>query len=163
MMTLHSAKGLEFPLVFIAGMEEGLFPHSMSLDEPGRLAEERRLCYVGITRAMTQLFMTRAEKRRLYGRESYSDWSRFVDEIPAALKREVRLGGRVVQQVYSKLSNATTSAYPYRIGSDVEHSLFGRGTVLDYEGDGNQMRVQVNFPKAGSKWLVLAYAKLEPA
>ena len=162
MMTLHSAKGLEFPLVFIAGMEEGLFPHSMSLEEPGRLEEERRLCYVGITRAMKQLFMTRAEKRRLYGRESYSDWSRFVDEIPAALKREVRLGGKVVQQVYSKLSNATTAAYPYPIGRDVEHSMFGRGTVLGYEGDGSQMRVQVNFPKAGSKWLVLAYAKLEP-
>ncbi len=160
MMTLHSAKGLEFPLVFIAGAEEGLFPHEMSKDEPGRLEEERRLAYVGITRAMEKLFMTRAEKRRLYGRETYSTWSRFVEEIPTALTREVRLGGSVVQTRFTRSSAAVNPDYPFALGSEVTHNSFGDGTVLAYEGDGAQLRVQVNFPKAGAKWLVLAYAKL---
>lgn len=162
MMTLHSAKGLEFPLVFIAGMEEGLFPHSMSMEEPGRLEEERRLCYVGITRAKEKLFLTRAEKRRMWGRESYSDWSRFVDEIPSELLQEIRLGGKLTTPVYQRShGNASTPNYPFKVGSDVEHSAFGIGTVLGYEGDGPQMRVQVNFTGAGCKWLVLAYAKLQ--
>lgn len=164
MMTLHSAKGLEFPLVFIAGAEEGLFPHSMSMEEPGRLEEERRLAYVGITRAMKTLFLTRAEKRRLYGRETYSTWSRFVEEIPPALTREVRLGGKLVQPAALRSRSAAVQAqYPYPIGSDVAHALFGIGTVLGYEGDGEAMKIQVNFPKAGSKWLAMAYAKLEKA
>lgn len=161
MMTLHSAKGLEFPMVFISGMEEGLFPHSMSLEEPGRLQEERRLCYVGITRAMERLFLTRAEKRRLWGRESYTDWSRFVDEIPAELRQEIRLGGKLATPVFQRNASSHNPNYPFKIGSDVEHGVFGLGTVLGYEGDGAQMRVQVNFTKAGSKWLVLAYAKLQ--
>src|SRR5690606_22679746 len=91
MMTLHSAKGLEFPLVFMAGVEEGLFPHKMSADDPDRLEEERRLCYVGITRAMEKLFITYAETRRLYGSESYNAVSRFVKEIPNDCIQEVRL------------------------------------------------------------------------
>ena len=87
-MTLHSAKGLEFPLVFLVGMEEGLFPHKMSLEESGRLEEERRLAYVGITRAMQQLVITYAETRRLYGSETCNKVSRFVREIPPALVRK---------------------------------------------------------------------------
>ena len=168
MMTLHSAKGLEFPLVFMAGMEEGLFPSMMSLEEPGRLEEERRLCYVGITRAMRQLYVTYAENRRINGSETYNRPSRFLKEIPPELVQEVRahhsLSRRAVKKVTprNRPLAVEVAGTELRLGQQVRHSKFGEGVVLNYEGSGKQARVQVNFLDAGSKWLVMAYAKLEP-
>jgi DNA helicase II / ATP-dependent DNA helicase PcrA len=160
LMTLHSAKGLEFPLVFLAGLEEGLFPHQLSSEEPGRMEEERRLAYVGITRAMTQLYLTYAEVRRLYGEERYTRPSRFISEIPAEYLEEVRMGGGVATPVYRGKSVAE-DGLAFSIGEPVRHPKFGNGVVLQYEGSGAQARVQVNFSDVGCKWLVLAYAKLE--
>jgi DNA helicase-2/ATP-dependent DNA helicase PcrA len=173
LMTLHSAKGLEFPQVFLVGMEEGLFPHKMSLEEPGRLEEERRLAYVGITRAMSKLVITYAETRRLYGSETYNKVSRFVREIPPPLIQEVRLSNSV-SRPFGAVSRNTGggndsnlfagSAVPdtgFNLGQRVQHSLFGEGTILNFEGSGAQARVQVNFESEGSKWLMLSYAKLE--
>ncbi|MBV1875797.1 MAG: DNA helicase II [Cycloclasticus sp.] len=163
LMTLHSAKGLEFPLVFMTGMEEGLFPSQRSVDDVSKLEEERRLAYVGITRAMEQLYLTYAESRRLHGQENYPMPSRFIREIPAELMQEVRLGARVTRPV---IANTQTSfgdkeADGFRMGQHVMHAKFGDGVVLNIEGSGGQARVQVNFSSAGSKWLMLAYAKLE--
>lgn len=164
MMTLHSAKGLEFPLVFIAGMEEKLFPHQMSLDEPGGLEEERRLAYVGITRAMKQLYLTYAEKRRMWGRETYPSVSRFISEIPADLMTEVRLNTQVQRPVFQKQSPIKPKGPEgFHLGQLVQHPKFGKGIIINYEGDGPQASVQVNFEKEGLKKLMLAYAKLEPA
>ncbi|TDJ78239.1 DNA helicase II [Pseudomonas putida] len=167
LMTLHSAKGLEFPYVFLVGMEEGLFPHKMSLEEPGRLEEERRLAYVGITRAMRQLVMTYAETRRLYGSEIYNKVSRFVREIPAGLVQEVRLSNSVsrpfggAKATTSNLfANANIPQTQFNLGQRVQHAVFGEGVILNFEGSGAQARVQVNFAE-GSKWLMLGYAKLE--
>ena len=162
MMTLHSAKGLEFPLVFIAGMEEELFPHKLSVADPQRLEEERRLAYVGITRAMRQLYISHAEIRRLYGEERYARASRFVRDIPAELIEEVRLGG-VSQPVYRRAHPSSEANRGLELGQRVMHSKFGQGVILNSEGSGAQARVQVHFddPGVGSKWLVLAYARLE--
>lgn len=165
MMTLHSAKGLEFPHVVLCGMEEGLFPHQMSMEEPGRLSEERRLCYVGITRAMEKLVMTYAEARRLYGQDKYHPVSRFVREIPAELIQEVRLRNSVSRPVsYASSSSLSSddSGMQFQLGQMVRHAKFGDGAVLNYEGKGPHARIQVSFPEHGSKWLVLSYAKLEP-
>jgi len=163
LMTLHSAKGLEFPLVFIAGLEEGLFPHSMSSQEPDRLEEERRLCYVGMTRAMKQLYLSYAESRRLHGSDSYPLPSRFLREIPAELIREVRLGSQVASPVYRPSPTGFSEADSFfRLGQRVAHPKFGDGVVLNAEGQGGSARIQVNFESAGVKWLVLAYANLEP-
>ncbi|WP_304641925.1 DNA helicase II, partial [Pseudomonas sp.] len=165
LMTLHSAKGLEFPLVFLAGVEEGLFPHKMSLEEPGRLEEERRLAYVGITRAMQQLVITWAETRRLYGSETFNRVSRFVREIPPELIREVRLGSQVSRPFGPARGNMfqaeASESTGFALGQRVMHPLFGEGVVLNYEGNGAQARIQVNFDAEGSKWLMVAYAKLE--
>jgi len=168
MMTLHSAKGLEFPLVFLAGLEEGLFPHKMSLEEPGRLEEERRLCYVGITRAMKQLYLTHAESRRINGSENYNRISRFITEIPQELIQEVRLTN-VVTKPAMKM-RPRNSGFDIEVGDSniklgqrVVHNKFGEGVVLNYEGEGKQARIQVNFNSEGSKWLMLAYANLQPA
>ena len=173
LMTLHSAKGLEFPQVFLVGMEEGLFPHKMSLEEPGRLEEERRLAYVGITRAMSKLVITYAETRRLYGSETYNKVSRFVREIPPQLIQEVRLSNSVSRPFGAVSRNMgggndsamfAGSAVPdtgFNLGQRVQHSLFGEGTILNFEGSGAQARVQVNFESEGSKWLMLSYAKLQ--
>ncbi|AKE51078.1 DNA helicase II [Kangiella geojedonensis] len=164
MMTLHSAKGLEFPLVFIAGMEEKLFPHQMSLDEPGGLEEERRLAYVGITRAMQQLYLTHAEKRRMWGRETYPSVSRFISEIPAELMTEVRLNTQVQRPVFQKQSPIKRKGPEgFHLGQLVQHPKFGKGIIINYEGEGPQASVQVNFEKEGLKKLMLAYAKLEPS
>lgn len=167
LMTLHSAKGLEFPYVFLVGMEEGLFPHKMSLEEPGRLEEERRLAYVGITRAMRQLIMTYAETRRLYGSETYNKVSRFVREIPAGLVQEVRLSNSVSRPfggakapASNLFANANIPQTAFNLGQRVQHAVFGEGVILNFEGSGAQARVQVNFAE-GSKWLMLGYAKLE--
>jgi len=163
MMTLHSAKGLEFPLVFMTGLEEGLFPHQMSLDEPGRLEEERRLCYVGMTRARERLVISYAEVRRLYGQEKYTRPSRFVSEIPTEFVDEVRIRGQVSQPLYRapESTSGEEQSSEFALGQRLFHAKFGEGTLLDFEGSGAQARVQVKFDCAGTKWLVLAYAKLE--
>ncbi len=166
LMTLHSAKGLEFPLVFLAGVEEGLFPHSMSLEEPGRMEEERRLAYVGITRAMTKLVLTYAESRRLYGQEKFNALSRFVREIPSDCIQEVRLRNTVTRPVNmqrpneSMFSQDSAQQSGFSLGQAVRHPKFGEGVVMNCEGTGHHTRVQVNFDE-GAKWLVLAYAPLE--
>lgn len=165
MMTLHSAKGLEFPIVFLAGMEENLFPHKMSLDEPGRLEEERRLCYVGITRGMQKLVISFAESRRIHGNESFNTVSRFVREIPRTLIDEVRIKTTIRRPVsYAQAvdNRSVADEYPgMRLGQTVGHSVFGEGVILQFEGQGSGARVQVNFGSQGTKWLVMQYAKLE--
>ena len=166
LMTLHSAKGLEFPIVFLTGLEEGLFPHSLSAEDPDRLEEERRLCYVGMTRAMHHLYVTHAESRRLHGREEYPFPSRFLREIPAELMEEVRGGGvsRPGPAPAAQRSFASDAgAGGFSLGQRVIHPKFGEGVVLNSEGRGPQARIQVNFSGVGAKWLVLAYARLEPA
>jgi len=163
LMTLHSAKGLEFKQVFLVGMEEGLFPSQQSVDDVGRLEEERRLCYVGITRAMKQLYLTYAESRRLYGRESYPRPSRFLREIPAEHIQEVRMRATVTRPVTSVKPKAQSlqTEGKYKLGQRVSHAKFGEGVVLQMEGDGAQERVQINFKQVGLKWLILAYAQLD--
>ncbi|WP_144392623.1 DNA helicase II [Pleionea sediminis] len=164
LMTLHSAKGLEFPVVFLTGMEEKLFPHQMSMDDADGLAEERRLCYVGITRAMKKLYLLYAEKRRLWGKETYPSISRFVREIPKNLLEEVRLNAQVTQPVFVEHGYSDSDDGPegFQLGQMVEHPKFGQGVVLNFEGSGSQARIQINFESVGPKTLVLAYAKLEP-
>ncbi len=162
LMTLHSAKGLEFKLVFLVGMEEGLFPSQQATDDPGRLQEERRLCYVGITRAMEQLYLTHAESRRLYGKDNYPRPSRFLREIPPESIQEIRMRAQVSRPVTTSINEHVSKANSkYRPGQSVRHEKFGEGVVLQTEGDGEQERVQINFRNAGIKWLMLAYAKLD--
>lgn len=162
LMTLHAAKGLEFPHVFLVGMEEGLFPHQMALDEPGRLEEERRLCYVGITRAQKTLTLTSAESRRLHGRQMFPIPSRFLGELPADLLNEVR--PRASQSFRAPqglpVRPSTTAEGGLSIGQAVRHAKFGEGTIIDHEGSGASTRVLVNFGAEGSKWLILSYANL---
>ncbi|MBO2589364.1 DNA helicase II [Shewanella algae] len=163
LMTLHSAKGLEFPLVFMAGVEEGLFPSQLSLEEGDRLEEERRLCYVGMTRAMQQLYITYAESRRIYGRENYSRPSRFIKEIPPQYLQEIRLKAQVATPMANNRFSKSQSSFNdtgFNVGQRVLHPKFGEGIVTNFEGQGAQARVQVNFDDFGSKWLVVAYAKL---
>ena len=175
LMTLHSAKGLEFPVVFVCGMEEGLFPHSRSSDDPEKLEEERRLCYVGMTRAKRKLCLSHAESRRLYGGSdrystpSRSTPSRFLRELPPERVEEVRLRGTVSRPGFRIPPKRRTGFEPIpdesnglRLGQRVQHPKFGEGVVLMYEGQGTHARVQVNFEAAGSKWLVVAYANLAP-
>ena len=165
LMTLHSAKGLEFPLVFIAGMEDGLFPHRRTLEDPQGLEEERRLCYVGTTRAMSELYLTYAEQRRLHGVDSIGQPSRFIGEIPAELLEEVRPRIRVSRPVYRRPMESGGPVHdpeqPVRLGQRVRHGRFGEGIVLNCEGSGAHARVQVNFENGGAKWLVMSYANLE--
>ena len=186
LMTLHSAKGLEFPLVFIPGLEEGLFPHKMSMDSQTGLEEERRLCYVGITRAREKLYLTHAESRRLHGEENLTRPSRFMAELPQDLLEEVRLQGRITRggyfHDYSKdrgrshdnmagdsrafsngesLNSQNNASESLDLGQRVLHPKFGEGIVMNYEGKGKNARVQINFDDAGGKWLVMSYARLE--
>jgi len=166
LMTLHSAKGLEFPVVFLVGMEEGLFPSQRSVDDEGRLEEERRLAYVGITRAREKLFVTHAESRRMHGTEMLARPSRFLGEIPAELIDEVRPRVQVTRPMYAGRPRETSSSLeeslPVKLGQRVSHPSFGEGVVLSAEGNGAHTRLQVNFEGAGSKWLVAAYANLTP-
>ncbi len=171
LMTLHSAKGLEFPLVFMAGVEEGLFPNKMSMDDPDRLEEERRLCYVGITRAMEKLFISYAETRRLYGTETFNVVSRFVKEIPVDCIEEVRLKTAVTRPVsFNRPLTKPSSREPmyetgestgFRLGQRVNHAMFGEGVILQFEGTGPNAVIQVKFAEAGIKRLVMQYAKLQ--
>jgi DNA helicase II / ATP-dependent DNA helicase PcrA len=166
MMTLHSAKGLEFPVVFLCGMEDGLFPHTRSITDIDGLEEERRLCYVGATRAMKQLFLSYAEQRRLHGVDSYGTPSRFIREIPAELLEEVRPRIQVSRPVYMPRRSAAVEEDPapggIRLGQRVRHGKFGEGVILNLQGQGSHAQVQVNFERQGTKWLMLAYANLEP-
>ena len=173
MMTLHSAKGLEFPVVFMVGMEDGLFPHQRSVSDLAGLEEERRLCYVGATRAMRQLYITYAEQRRLYGVDTYGQPSRFIGELPPEVVEEIRPRVQVARPVFAGARNgpgarpaggrlAEESAQPgVALGSRVRHSKFGDGVVLNFEGNGPHARIQVNFERQGTKWLMLSYANLE--
>ena len=163
LMTLHSAKGLEFPLVFLAGMEENLFPHKMSLEEPGRLEEERRLAYVGITRAMQKLYLTFAESRSIYGSESFNSVSRFVRDIPKEVIEEVRLQSTVSRPTsYARgaLSSDQGDDTGFALGQSVNHQVYGEGVILNFEGNGPRARVHVSFANAGTKILILASANL---
>ena len=163
LMTLHSAKGLEFPSIFLVGMEEGLFPHQRSSGDLKQLEEERRLCYVGITRARKLLTLTYTQYRRLHGSDYYPQPSRFIDEIPAELLCEIRMGGNVTESLFRKKVTRTGSKDgKLTLGQRVSHTKFGEGVILNLEGDGDNMRIQVNFEKAGSKWLVASYANLQP-
>ncbi len=167
LMTLHSAKGLEFHLVFLCGMEEGLFPHHMSVEDPLRLEEERRLCYVGMTRAMRKLYITYAERRRLHGTETYHRPSRFIGEIPEKLMQDVRIRTQVsrpisVSRPLSSFVDIPTNDCGLKLGQRVMHPKFGEGVVLSFEGRGDSSRVQVKFAESGAKWLIAAFAKLQP-
>jgi len=167
LMSLHTAKGLEFPLVFLTGLEEGLFPHQRSLEDgSGRLEEERRLCYVGMTRAMQQLWLSYAESRRLYGSEKYTSASRFLSEIPDELVQAIRPKAKTTYEAPSRTSSWVDDQSAHEsgisVGMAVSHPKFGEGMVLNIEGHGEYARIQINFSEVGSKWLVLAYANLSP-
>ncbi len=190
LMTLHAAKGLEFPIAFITGMEEGLFPHARGGDED--IEEERRLCYVGMTRAMKRLYLTHALRRRVYGDFQMNPRSRFIDEIPAALVEAAgdatraasaaagrfaayrpAFLGRGPAQIPERIEVAAGEdgervriVYDddaLRIGSRVRHGTFGIGTIKRLEGAGEQQKVTVLFPSVGAKKLLLKFAGLEPA
>ncbi|WP_184406503.1 DNA helicase II [Xanthomonas sp. 3075] len=165
LMTLHSAKGLEFPIVFLVGLEDGLFPSARSLEESGRLEEERRLAYVGITRARQKLVLCYAESRRIHGQDNYNVPSRFLREIPRELLHEVRPKVQVSRTASLGAArggpvHGVVEAAPIKLGANVEHPTFGGGVVVDYEGAGAHARVQVQFDEVGAKWLVMAYANL---
>ncbi|MDW2982937.1 MAG: ATP-dependent DNA helicase [Rhodanobacter sp.] len=167
LMTLHSAKGLEFPLVFLVGLEEGLFPSQRSTEDEGRLEEERRLAYVGITRARERLVVSYAESRRMHGTEMLVRPSRFLAEMPAELIDEVRPRVQVSRPLYGGHDHGIDRAplqedLPVKLGQRVSHPSFGEGVVISAEGSGAHTRLQVNFEGAGSKWLVAAYANLTP-
>ncbi|MDR9467579.1 DNA helicase II [Marinospirillum sp.] len=180
LMTLHTAKGLEFPLVFLAGMEEGLFPHQMAMEEGAdRLEEERRLCYVGITRAMQTLYLTYAENRRMYGRDLFCRPSRFLTELPRELLEEVRLRAAVSRPMQTPSSRprpagriggagnplnpgGSADSSGLHVGQRVAHKKFGEGIILHAEGEGDRTRLLINFDSAGEKWLVLGFAPLTP-
>lgn len=159
LMTLHSAKGLEFPVVFLAGCEEELFPHYRSMNDPKALEEERRLCYVGVTRAMHKLFMSYAEVRRTYGKEAYHRPSRFLHEIPVELVNEIRFRTKVSRPQSLSHAYQPEAQGQFRVGQEVHHLIFGNGTVLDCEGDGEDMKVKVRFAKVGTKVLIASYLK----
>jgi DNA helicase-2/ATP-dependent DNA helicase PcrA len=192
MMTLHAAKGLEFPVVFMAGMEEGVFPHLRALTEPAELEEERRLCYVGITRARERLYLTHAWCRTLFGGTQYNPPSRFLDEVPSELVEESsasrsrqrsnrssggRPGGwgatswspggrdRAVDRASRPAPPRPTRAHEagFRVGDDVRHNVWGEGVVLLIDGEGEKAEAVVNFGSVGEKRLLLSWAPLEKA
>jgi len=164
LMTMHSAKGLEFPMVFIVGVEEGMFPSQRTIEEPDKMEEERRLAYVGITRAMKKLVISYAESRRLYGQEKFHKPSRFIAEIPTDLVEEIRLTTKVSRPTPNNRFNQSQQQFNQTgltLGQRVNHAKFGEGVIINYEGSGAQSRVEVSFEQVGSKWLVVAYARLE--
>jgi DNA helicase II / ATP-dependent DNA helicase PcrA len=171
LMTLHNAKGLEYPVVFLTGMEEGLFPHSNSVQEEGGVDEERRLCYVGITRARQKLHLTCSVSRRSFGNRAYNPHSRFLDEIPAelmegfqALRREedhTAGGGTTVPFLDDLPADEMHTAFNFRLGDRVRHPVFGTGLVIKAKRDGADMRLTVSFMNFGRKDLVASKANLE--
>lgn len=178
LMTLHAAKGLEFPVVFLAGLDEGLFPHSRTLMDPEQIEEERRLAYVGITRAERQLYVTNAVTRTMYGRISAYMPSRFLGEIPPELVEEYkrksampqsRMTSVPGQQRVSILSKPVATSLPkkhavtdsFAKGDKVRHKIWGIGTVLDVIGDGPNMQMKIQFPTKGVRQVVVKYAPLE--
>jgi DNA helicase-2/ATP-dependent DNA helicase PcrA len=185
LMTLHAAKGLEFPTVFIVGLEEGLFPSERSAFDADKLPEERRLCYVGLTRARQHLYLTHAESRRIFGHTSYRDPSRFLGELPQEAIEEIRPRISVSRPLYTQLGPAIVGRsadaagmavsqrrsraaappageeMPMRLGTRVRHPTFGEGTILRFEGNGDNRQVHVNFEQAGQKWLMYSLARLE--
>ncbi len=163
LMTLHSAKGLEFPYVWLAGVERNIFPHRMSAEDPGRLEEERRLCYVGITRAEEQLTISYAETRRLHGREDFNGPSPFLKEIPTECIEEVRLKTEI-RRPASPMFTPSSENLPkgIKLGARVYHDHFGEGVILDIEGADARTRVQISFDWEGTKWLMLSHANLTP-
>jgi len=169
LMTMHSAKGLEFPLVFLCGMEDGLFPHQRSIADPQGLEEERRLCYVGITRAKESLYITYAEQRRLHGMDSFAQPSRFITEIPEEHLEEIRPRVQVSRPVHHTgrpVRHSGGGVRPgeelgVRLGQHVRHAKFGDGVILNCSGQGAHAQVEVNFESVGTKILVLAYANLD--
>ena len=171
LMTVHSAKGLEFHTVFVTGLEEGLFPHENSLNELDGVEEERRLMYVAITRARRKLYLTHAQTRMLHGQTRYNIVSRFLDEIPRELVQWLSPPARRRSIDFDHAEWGHVQAAPHatppapggRIGESVRHAKFGVGVIIDAEGRGNDARVQVNFRDAGVKWLALEYARLERA
>jgi len=162
MMTLHTAKGLEFPVVFLCGLEDGLFPHQRSLNDEEGLEEERRLCYVGTTRAMKQLYMTYAEQRRLHGQDNYGTPSRFVSEIPEDLIEEVRPRIQISRPVAAGRFRPPVEelAPGVKLGARVRHKKFGEGVILKVEGQGPQANIQVNFASLGVKIMMLEYLEV---
>ena len=158
LMSLHSAKGLEFPLVFLTGLEEGLFPHQRALEDAQGLSEERRLCYVGMTRAMRVLVLSHAETRRLHGSERLAIPSRFLREVPSELLQDLRPRAKISRPAAP--ARTVSADIPYPLGCRIQHPVFGEGVVLDYEADGRQGRIQVRF-SSGVKWLALGIARLE--
>jgi DNA helicase-2/ATP-dependent DNA helicase PcrA len=169
MMTVHSAKGLEFHAVFITGLEEGLFPHEQSIMEEDGLEEERRLMYVAITRARTRLYLSFSQTRMLHGQTRYNVASRFLDEIPQGaikwLTPRLRVGRMedVAWDPVPKAAAPKATGHGFRIGQTVVHPKFGQGVIVSAEGSGNDARLQINFGRQGMKWLALEYAKLQPA
>ncbi len=170
LMTVHSAKGLEFHAVFITGLEEGLFPHEQSVLEEDGLEEERRLMYVAITRARTRLYLSFAQTRMLHGQTRYNVASRFLDELPEEVVKRLTLrpGHARFDDVAwapqpAKAGKAKTPGHGFRIGQSVLHPKFGQGVIVNAEGSGSDARLQINFGKQGMKWLALEYAKLTSA
>jgi DNA helicase-2/ATP-dependent DNA helicase PcrA len=166
LMTIHSAKGLEFPNVFLTGMEEDLFPSRQSKDEPHLMDEERRLCYVGMTRAMKKLSLSFAIKRFLHGQSLHAYPSRFLDEIPSEYTNSVKQKFGATMQNYQEDDIFNQDINPegqgqLSIGVTVRHAKFGFGTVLNFEGDGDSTRIQIKFKQVGTKWLISSYANLE--
>jgi DNA helicase-2/ATP-dependent DNA helicase PcrA len=165
LLTLHSAKGLEFPVVFITGLEEGMLPHSRSFDEPDQMAEERRLMYVGLTRAKDRLYLTRAFRRTRYGDSEPSVPSRFLDDIPSELTEARKRAGR---KTVSRVTTWEPSPHPtlpttpqFRAGQRVRHEVFGEGLVIQSRVDGEDEIVTVHFEGAGLKRLMAGMANLE--
>jgi len=170
LMTLHTAKGLEFPTVFLTGMEDGIFPHARTLDDPKEIEEERRLAYVGLTRAEKRLYISRAEYRLTFGTPKYNPGSRFLDEIPTTLiewKNEARsssssgssgLRRRTPTTPPPRATGKTSSAMVLEVGQRVSHDTFGLGTVVALAGEGDKSEATINFGQYGEKRLLLRYA-----
>jgi DNA helicase-2/ATP-dependent DNA helicase PcrA len=165
LMSIHSAKGLEFGNVFVVGLEEDLFPSRYAKETPDGLNEERRLCYVAMTRAMKKLHLSHAEKRFMHGQTFFAYPSRFLSEVPSEYFNKINNKDSYNQDSQNSFSDTSFSQEPndnsYNIGTQVKHIKFGFGTITNLEGDGESARVQVNFKKYGSKWLIASYAKLE--
>ncbi|MDD5216338.1 MAG: 3'-5' exonuclease, partial [Methylococcales bacterium] len=163
LMTLHTAKGLEFPLVFLVGVEEGIFPSQQSIYDKAKLEEERRLCYVGITRAMQKLHITYADNRLLYGKSTAASKSRFLKELPQELLEEVRPKRDVSRPVTAKTPNflafKAESDSRYKMGQRVHHETFGSGVIQTIEGEGAKERILIKFNRE-SRWLMTAYTEL---